>query len=70
MLFMHTKSNWETMQPDIPSVTFNIIDYGAIGDGTFLNTAVIQQTIDDCAKAGGGKVVIPAGIWLTGPISL
>ena len=67
---MHTKSNWETMQPDIPSVTFNIINYGAIGDGTFLNTAVIQKTIDDCAKAGGGRIVIPAGIWLTGPISL
>lgn len=54
---MQTKLDWDTMQPEIPNITFNVIDYGAIGDGTFLNTAVIQQTIDDCAKAGGGRVL-------------
>ena len=57
-------------EPRIPNRTFNITDYGAIGNGEVLNTQVIQHTIDICAKAGGGKVIVPPGLWLTGPIEL
>lgn len=48
----------------------NILEYGAIGDGSVLNTAAIQQAIDACAAAGGGTVVVPAGRFLTGTIRL
>jgi len=50
--------------------TLNIGNYGAKGDGQFLNTATINQTIRTCSERGGGVVLIPAGIWLTGPIEM
>jgi polygalacturonase len=50
--------------------TFTITDYGAVGDGHTLNTAAFAKAIDACAQAGGGHVVVPAGLWLTGPIVL
>jgi len=49
---------------------YNISDYGAVGDGKTLNTGAIQQTIDAAASSGGGMVVIPEGIFLSGSISL
>ncbi|MES2797988.1 MAG: glycosyl hydrolase family 28 protein [Bacteroidota bacterium] len=48
--------------------TFNISRFGAIADGKTLNSPFINQTIDACAKSGGGTVLIPKGIWLSGPI--
>ncbi len=56
--------------PSFPDKKFNVVDYGAIGDGKTMNTDAIAKTISACAHAGGGQVVIPAGIWLTGPIQL
>ncbi len=61
--------------PEIPGVYFPdrvcaINDYGAIGDGQFMNTKNFAAAITDCAKRGGGKVVVPPGTWLTGPIHL
>jgi len=56
--------------PSIPESVFPISDYGAIGDGQFLNTAAFEKAIQACAAAGGGRVVVPAGSWLTGPIRL
>src|SRR5581483_8733477 len=55
--------------PNIPNSDFNIADYGAIGDGKTLNTESIQRAID---KAGehGGKVIIPKGKFLCGPLEL
>ncbi|MDP4290972.1 MAG: glycosyl hydrolase family 28 protein, partial [Bacteroidota bacterium] len=49
---------------------FDITRYGAVGDGTTLNTTAIQKAIDACYKAGGGKVVIPQGKFLSGTIVL
>lgn len=49
---------------------FNIIAYGAAGDGKTLNTTSIQSAIDACAKKGGGTVVIPPGEFLSGSIFL
>jgi len=49
--------------------TFSVDKYGAKGDGTMLDTAAIQQTIDAAAKAGGPAIVVfPAGTYLTGSI--
>ncbi|MBB5441145.1 hypothetical protein HDC92_004850 [Pedobacter sp. AK017] len=50
--------------------TINILKYGAKNDGITLNTKSINQAITDCNKRGGGVVVIPEGLWLTGPIEL
>ena len=50
--------------------SFYITKYGAKADGITLNTNSINSAINDCSKKGGGIVVIPAGLWLTGPIEL
>jgi polygalacturonase len=41
-----------------------------VGDGTTDCTAAIKQAVEACAQAGGGRVIIPAGSFLTGPIHL
>ncbi len=50
--------------------TFNIKKYGAVADGLTLNTQSITAAIDACTKKGGGVVLVPQGLWLTGPITL
>jgi polygalacturonase len=50
--------------------TFNIADYKAKGDGLTLNTQSINDAIVTCSQKGGGVVLIPGGVWLTGPIDL
>jgi hypothetical protein len=53
-----------------PKVSLNVRDYGAAGDGKTKDTLALQQTIDRCAALGGGDVVIPAGDYLTGALTL
>jgi polygalacturonase len=48
----------------------NAVDSGAVGDGKTLNTTAIQNAIDGCAQAGGGAVVFPPGVYLTGSIEI
>ena len=57
-------------EPGIPDNTVCISDFGAVGDGYTLNTKAIADAIDEVSKKGGGKVVIPRGLWVTGPIIL
>ena len=56
--------------PVIPARLFRITDFGARADGTTLNTSAIAKAIAECAKQGGGRVVVPAGKFLTGAIHL
>ena len=56
--------------PVIPSTIFNVTNYGAMGDGLKDNTTNIQNTINAANAAGGGIVEIPAGTFLSGPITL
>ena len=49
---------------------FNILDYGAKSDTTQLSTSALQQAIDDCSQAGGGRVVVPAGQYKIGTVVL
>lgn len=52
------------------SDTISILKYGAKNDGLTLNTKSINQAITDCSNRGGGVVLIPEGLWLTGPVEL
>ena len=56
--------------PRIPARTITVTDHGARGDGRTLNTAAIASAIAACAAAGGGRVVVPAGRFLTGAVRL
>lgn len=53
-----------------PAKDFNINKYGAKADGRTVNTKAIAKAIYACNKAGGGRVVVPAGTWITGPVHL
>jgi polygalacturonase len=56
--------------PDFPARDFDITKYGAIAGGSNDCTKAIAQAIDACHAAGGGRVVVPAGVFLTGAIHL
>lgn len=60
----------KVQEPSIPDNTVNIKDFGAVNGGYTLNTQAFADAIAAVSKKGGGKVIIPPGIWLTGPIIL
>jgi polygalacturonase len=60
----------KVQEPVIPKNTVNILDFGAVNGGYVLNTKAFADAIEAVSKKGGGKVIIPPGIWLTGPIIL
>ena len=51
-------------------MNINILDYGAISDGKTVCTKEIQAAIDDCSTAGGGRVIVPAGAFVSGTLRL
>jgi polygalacturonase len=64
-----TKAKAATVQAP-PKAMLNVRDYGAKGDGTTKDTDALQQTIERCSMLGGGEVIVPAGNYLAGAISL
>ncbi len=56
--------------PVIPDNTVTLTEAGGVGDGVTLNTEAFQKGISKLKKLGGGHLVVPAGVWLTGPIML
>lgn len=56
--------------PVFPDNTRSITEFGAVADGITLNTEAFDKAIKAVAEKGGGKVIVPAGLWLTGPIVL
>jgi exo-poly-alpha-galacturonosidase len=52
------------------SKRYLITSYGAVADGATVNTLAIQKTIDECAANGGGAVVVPKGVFVSGAIFL
>jgi polygalacturonase len=55
-------------EPVIPEFTVSIVDFGAVPDGQTMNTQAFADAIREVSDKGGGKVIVPRGIWLTGPI--
>jgi len=73
---MHAQG-WEKAQeivdgiqePTFPNRSFNVRDLGAVGDGKHNDLPAIQSAINICNQVGGGRVVVPKGVyWLEGPI--
>jgi polygalacturonase len=56
--------------PVIPDAKFNLMDYGAKGDGKTLNTEAFKSAVAAVAKAGGGHLIVPAGTFKTLPFAL
>ncbi len=52
------------------AATINVLDYGAISDANTLNTDAFQKAVTACVEQKGGTILIPAGIYRTGPIEL
>ena len=60
----------EIEPPTFPDYSVNIKDFGAIGDGKFLCTESFKNAIEELSSKEGGILIVPAGVWLTGPIEL
>ncbi len=60
----------EMVLPTIPQKDYNLKDFGGIADGKTLNTKAFEKAITTIAANGGGRLIVPAGTWLTGPIEL
>ena len=56
--------------PSIPSRAVVLTDFGAVGDGVTLCTDAFEKALNQLASSGGGSLIVPDGIWLTGPIGL
>ena len=57
-------------RPSIPVRAVDIRDFGGVGDGVTLNSEAFAKAIDALTEVGGGRLVVPTGVWLTGPITL
>jgi polygalacturonase len=56
--------------PVFPENTVSLEDFGAKSDGATLCTEAFAKAIDALTKKGGGKLIVPRGLWTTGPIVL
>lgn len=52
----------------IPAYSVSIADFGGVDDGVTLNTEAFAKAIAHLDSKGGGRLVVPEGIWYTGPI--
>lgn len=56
--------------PEFPNKDFSIMQYGAKNDSTFNSSAAFKKAIEACNQQGGGRVIVPAGVYFTGPVYL
>ncbi|MDD2618610.1 MAG: glycoside hydrolase family 28 protein, partial [Bacteroidales bacterium] len=54
--------------PVFPGREASIEDFGGVGDGLALNTEAFNKAFKSLSSKGGGSLIVPAGVWLTGPI--
>jgi len=64
------RASAEPVGPAVASVSLDIKEFGAVGDGKTNDTLAIQQALDRCSVLGGGQVRVPDGEYLTGAIML
>lgn len=57
-------------EPSIPAHTVRLTDFGAVPDGVTLCTDAFHAAFAALSEQGGGRLIVPAGTWLTGPIVL
>lgn len=78
-IILATGSYANTQHQSLPTINnhvyseqkqYNIAELGAVGDGKTLNTIAIQQIIDNCAQNGGGTIVVPKGVFVSGSLFL
>ncbi|MDH6252519.1 polygalacturonase [Chryseobacterium sp. H1D6B] len=72
---MDIYKNIEFKMPQVAETSFaantvTITQYGGTAGGKVKNTEAFKKAIEDLSKKGGGKLVVPRGMWLTGPIEL
>ena len=60
----------EVKAPVIPDLSVSLTDFGAVGDGKQLCTAAFEKAVANLSARGGGHLVVPRGVWLTGPVVL
>ena len=60
----------QVSRPAIPATVVDLTEVGGVGDGVTLNTEAFENGIKKLQKTGGGRLNVPQGIWLTGPIQL
>ena len=60
----------QVQRPTIPANKISLTEVGGVGDGVTLNTEAFTKGISKLSKQGGGKLIVPQGVWLTGPIML
>jgi polygalacturonase len=58
------------VSPSFPDRDFDVTRFGAVGDGEKDSTEALRAAIAACHAEGGGRIVVPAGVFLTGPIHL
>ena len=71
-------SGWESVpeilarirEPVFPKRDFDITRYGAAGNGPSDCSEAFARAVEECSQSGGGRVVVPEGDFLTGPIHL
>jgi polygalacturonase len=56
--------------PVFPQKDFSVTSFGAVGDGATDCSSAFKRAIDKCSAVGGGRVVVPKGIFLVGAIHL
>ena len=54
--------------PVFPDNEVNLADMGGVPDGITLNTEAFEKAMQALADKGGGKLIVPKGVWFTGPI--
>ena len=60
----------KVQRPQIPAREIDIRDFGGVGDGVTLNSDAFAKAIETLSGLGGGRLVVPTGVWLTGPITM
>jgi len=55
-------------RPVFPENKVSVADFGGIPDGVALNTDAFAKAMDALSQRGGGTLIVPSGVWFTGPI--